>query len=398
VFAAFPVQERVREFKKMAIRRRNFLIASLASTVAGRTGVFGAMLSQAHLDGASSRPITAVKVGTPVRFPDNQGDTWVAAWAGDDNLYSPSNDTSGFQKGCNANVAFNRIKGSDALHLEGTTINGMADYGLESQRGPDACTWKSSGCIWIDGAVYLVVARHLYGEDSGDLYRRQTAQNASIIKSTDFGKSWARTAQQNYDNPMFPGRRFATPYFIQYGYGHGEADVDNASEYVYATSNNGFWDCGDDMVLGRVARSKIGLLNGSDWEFYKGGDGMKAAAWSSKMSEAKQILQGAGRFGMTGAVYLPAQGRYFMIGWYYPAGGGKMPGAGTHTVWDFYESPRPWGPWTRIGSYDSTPAGLYSPEVCPKFQDRNHVFAITAGYWGSPEDYRMTMVPLELDT
>ncbi len=52
---------------------------------------------------------------------------------------------------------------------------------------------------------------------------------------------------------------------------------------------------------------------------------------------------------MGGAVYLYDQQRYFMIGWYYPAGGGKMAGARTHTVWDFYESPQPWGPWTRIG-------------------------------------------------
>jgi hypothetical protein len=71
---------------------------------------------------------------------------------------------------------------------------------------------------------------------------------------------------------MFPGRLFSTPYFIQYDYGHGETAVDNANEYVYATSNNGFWDCGDDMVLGRVARSKLALLSGKDWEYYIGGD------------------------------------------------------------------------------------------------------------------------------
>jgi hypothetical protein len=86
-----------------------------------------------------------------------------------------------------------------------------------------------------------------------------------------------------------------------------------------------------------------------------------------------------------------------MVGWYYPAGGGKMNGAGTHTVWDFYESPLPWGLWTKVGSYESTPAGLYTPEICPKFQAGNQIFAVTAGYWGSEEDYRLTVVPLELE-
>lgn len=115
-----------------------------------------------------------------------------------------------------------------------------------------------------------------------------------------------------------------------------------------------------------------------------------------RMDDARQLLNIPGKFGMTGAVYLASHRRYFMIGWYYPAGGGKMPGAGTHSVWDFYESQLPWGPWNRIGSYVSTPAGLYTPEVCPKFQDRNRIFALAAGFWEKPEVYRLTIVPLEL--
>ena len=61
------------------------------------------------------------------------------------------------------------------------------------------------------------MARHKYGEDSGDPHRRQTAQNASIIKSTDHGRTWSRPVGENYQHPIFPGRRFATPYFVEYG-------------------------------------------------------------------------------------------------------------------------------------------------------------------------------------
>ena len=114
------------------------------------------------------------------------------------------------------------------------------------------------------------------------------------------------------------------------------------------------------------------------------------------MAAGKQLILAPRKFGMTGPVYLADRRRYFMVGWYYPAGGGKMKDAGTHTVWDFYESPQPWGPWKQVGSYDSAPAGLYSPEICPKFQSESQVFAITAGYWGSKEDYRFTVVPLQL--
>jgi hypothetical protein len=384
--------------EEMSLGRREFLAGSVAaSIVAGRKG-FGATGSMADAGIEPGLPIKGVTVSAPAKVADNGGDTWIAAWADDDHLYSPSDDTAGFAKACNANVAFNRIEGDDPLHLTGTTINVMKEYGGGSERGPDGCTWKSMGCIWIDGALYLAVSRHLYGEESGDPKKRQTAENASIIKSTDLGKNWTRAAQENYDRPMFPGRRFATPYFIQYGYGHLPVTADNADRYIYASSNNGFWDCGDDMVLGRVARSKLARLDGKDWEYYIGGDGLKAESWSTKMFEAKQLLVAPWQLGMTGAVYLPALRRYFMIAWNYPAGGGKMPGAGTRTIWNFYDSPRPWGPWTQIGSYESTPAGLYSPEVCPKFQRENRIYALAAGYWENPQEYRLTVVPLDLET
>jgi len=44
---------------------------------------------------------------------------------------------------------------------------------------------------------------------------------------------------------------------------------------------------------------------------------------------------------MTGAVHLAERGRYLMVGWYCPAGGGKIEGACTKVMRDFYESPGP---------------------------------------------------------
>ncbi len=377
----------------MSIPRRTFLIGTLATSLIGKITSSSPMLAEAL---TGNRPITGVRVEKEFRLPDNQGDTWIAAWAGDDNLYTPSDDTEGFHEACHSNIAFNRLNGSDPMRFTGTTVNPMSDYGKNSQLGPDHCNWKSTGCIWLDGAIYWAIARHHYGDDSGDPHKRQTAQNASIIKSTDFGKTWTRTAQQNYDAPMFPGPRFATPYFIQYGYGHDTVTEDNAGQYIYATSNNGFWDCGDDLVLGRVARSKIGSLNGRDWEYYTGGDGMKSAAWSRQMNDSKPILEAALKIGMTGPVYLRQHGRYFMVSWYYPAGGGKIKDACFHTVWDFFESAKPWGPWNKIGSFDSKPAGWYTPNVCPKFQGKDRVYVLTAGNWGSKQDYRLTIVPLAI--
>src|ERR1700676_612728 len=47
---------------------------------------------------ADDKAIKGVSVGLPATLPNNFGDTWIAAWADDDNLYTPSNDTSGFRE------------------------------------------------------------------------------------------------------------------------------------------------------------------------------------------------------------------------------------------------------------------------------------------------------------
>lgn len=344
------------------------------------------------------QPIGPVVVDEPIVFPNSHGDTWVAAWAADGNVYSPSNDTEGFDKQPGGNIAFHRLAGDDVRKLKGVSLNMMPDYGKWAEAGPDGCTWKSSGCYAVDGVIYWVVARHTYGDKGTDPKKRQTAANASIIKSTDFGKTWTRSARENYDKPMFAGGRFATPYFVEYGR-DGRASVDNADNYIYAISNNGFWDNGDNMILGRVARARIGDLNASDWEFYVGGDGMDAAAWSHDMNKAGLVLDAPGKLGMTGSVYVAALKRYLMIGWYFPAGSDwvdvEKPKS---TVWDFYEAAKPWGPWTRIGSKEYQPEGYYSPQICPKFtsDDGRRLFAMTAGDWRDPKYYHFTVIPFRV--
>jgi hypothetical protein len=195
---------------------------------AARDGTDAASNSE-HPVHERKRPIRGVRLGDPSPLTDSGGDTWVSAWADDDNLYSPSNDTSGFHEAAHSNIAFNKITGNDPLHLSGTTVNPMLEYGKGGEKGPDMCTWKSRGCTCLDGVLYWVLARHMYGEDSRDEYRRQHAHDASIIKSSDYGQTWARSAEDNYNHPMFPGSRFATPYFIEYGRSTGHDNSDHTS-------------------------------------------------------------------------------------------------------------------------------------------------------------------------
>ena len=355
---------------------------------------------------ADDSSIHSVTVGQICPVVASQGDTWDLAWTRHDSLCSPSNDTYGFHGVGSGNIMFNRIDGDDPTKLDGRTVNMMADYGHGCAHLADGCTWKSSGCIALDGVLYWLVARHMYGGDlgdRGDRDNRQIAHGSTFIKSTDGGKTWTPSAQQNYEHPMFPRSRFATPYFIQYGQDGHEAWADKSDLYVYALSNNGFWDNGDYMILGRVLRSKMPNLSADDWQFYTNGDGAADNAWSSNIYDAQAVLCNPDHLGMTRAVYLPKHQCYFMIGWYYPNGGGKLDDphngpAHVKTNWDFYVAPHPWGPWRVVGSHTWTPQGYYCPGVCPKFNspDESTIWAFTAGDWTNGAAYKLTAVPLSI--
>jgi hypothetical protein len=180
--------------------------------------------------------------------------------------------------------------------------------------------------------------------------------------------------------------------------------ADGSDKYVYALSNNGYWDNGDYVILGRCLRSKMPELNSADWQYYTQGDGADDASWTSNVRQAKAVLCDPDHLGMTRAVYLPKHQCYFMIGWYYPDGGGKfehsdglaVPSRYT-SVWDFYVAAHPWGPWHTVGSHTWSPQGFYCPGVCPKFNsaDESTLWVFTAGNWTTPS-YALTVVPLTL--
>ena len=409
--------------------RRSFVRATSSGALAL---ALSAKFPLANSTGSSvghSDPITAVRLGVPHSIPNNSGDTWAAAWADDGNLYTPSNDTAGFHgidpfhltedqieklKSCgidesrlsidsSSTLAFNRLEGVDPLSFDGVTLTMMPDFhqldhGAKSRTGidvgMDGRTWKSSGCASIDGVIYWAIARHRYGDDSGDFRLRQTAADASLICSRDYGRTWSRPPADNFSAPMFPGSRFATPYFIDYGKVTNAPD--GADRYVYAVSNNGYWDNGDHMILGRVLRTRIASLDGTNWEFLAGGvDGTLDSSWSKDPDAARAILENRGKLGETGAFYVPDRQRYLMIGWYYPAGSGKIERASNRTIWDFYEAPKPWGPWHHIHSHEFSPAGYYCPIICPKFRSKNKLYVLTAGDFNTSEFYRLTVVPIE---
>jgi hypothetical protein len=248
----------------------------------------------------------------------------------------------------------------------------MDEYGRSGSKKADGATWKVCGQECIDGVFYAFVCRNIYGNESKDPLMRQTSFNASLIKSTDHGLTWTRPEALNYTAPMWPGSRFGAPGFIHYGRNGGSVTQDGADRYVYAISNNGFWDCGDFFILGRIRRSDLSKLDPADWSYFTGGDGANAQNWSSNPDRAKPVFSNPARCGWTSPTFIPALKRYLLVSWYVtPAL--KHWFSPEEVKYDFYQAEHPWGPWTLVDSLTDQflPPGhhFYGPNICAKFQE-----------------------------
>ena len=325
-----------------------------------------------------STPITAIvpDLQHMQKWDDMKGDTADPFWADDDCLYHFTCDGSGFGKE-GRNLCLNKLTGPDQEHLKGELVNPMQEYGKSDETGPDGATWKITGQECIDGNFYGFVVRNIYGHKSKDPLMRQTSFNASLIKSGDHGKTWIRSAKENYDMPMWPGSRFGAPGFFHYGKNGGSVKKDGADKFAYSVSNNGFWNGGDDMIVGRVSRADLPNLKASDWSYYTGGDGALDTSWSHDLTKAQPILSRTSKLGWTSPAYIPALGRYLLVSWY-------VSPALTHwfepslVTYDFYQSEHPWGTWTFVSSFNDrflkdSDRHMYGPNLCAKYQEKSGV-------------------------
>jgi hypothetical protein len=304
------------------------------------------------------------------KWDRSNGDTWDPFWADDDNLYAFNCDGRGFGTE-GRNLAFNRLSGDRPFDLEGLLINPMDEYGRGGQKGPDHATWKACGQECIDNIFYAFVSRNVYGSESDDPLLRQTAGNSSIIMSADRGQTWVRSAKDNYEHPMWPGPQFGAPFFVHYGRNGGQVSRDDALDYVYAVSTNGFWNDGDNLILGRVRRSLLPKLDSADWAYYAGASNGNTTIWTKSIRDAVPILARPHKCGQTPISYVPALDTYLLISWYNTAPM-KQWFKPNEIRYDFFQAHHPWGPWSPVSSCSDAFMGpgyhMYGPSLSARFQ------------------------------
>lgn len=345
-------------------RRRFGALAALA----------GRMPRSSLAEPSSGRRIQGAFLSKAIRYPESHGDLWTATWADDDEVYVASDDTQGFDKACRSNLALNRLTGRMPPDLRGVTVNGMNQFGGWGEiRKEDGAMWKACGLASIDGILHMTVSRHLNPDYAPWI---QQTWDSTIIKSDDHGATWSPMPTLNH--AMFPGRVFSAPFFIQYGKdGRGATD-----EYVYAVSNDGSWNNGNWMTLGRVRRDRLSQLDSDNWQFIHGYDGRGGVIWQPRCDSSVLIFRNPGRTSMTGVHYIAPLGLYILPQWYY-----------THldddarrwkaTCLEFYQAPAPWGPWSLFHTQNFEPEGWYNPCIPAKYinQDGRRMWVFVAVDW-----------------
>lgn len=279
----------------------------------------------------------------------SDGDLWPSCWAADGSVHAAWGDGHGFDPGSPfVDVGTARIDG-DADSLTG--VNTATGDGVSQVWYPGSHTRKPTGMLCVGNTLYLAV------QDLSTSFSEAPA--ATIVKSTDGGKTWT----WDKSKPMFDDHLFTTIWFADFGRG-GEW---NGSKYAYAYGLDGNWrdspppynDVPDpqDMYLARVPKDEV--QNRGAWEFFTGyKDDGTTPTWSKKITDKVAVLHdgrrdyprtfsdnsdgiGSSVLGQGGVTYDKPLNRYIYVGW-------------SEWVMHFYESPTPWGPWKLIGDKDFT--------------------------------------------
>lgn len=339
----------------MSVTRRRFLQGTAATGAVAATSVAvsesaSAELTQSAMDqygdgtdiSSTFFATASVEEYGTYAAPGSDGDLWPSCWADDDHLYTSNGDGRGFSDLPFTDVVFNRTSGTPETGITGERLGASDDLG-NIWADPEQYNRKPTGLICVDGVMYLAIQDLKRGDRAFD-----DAPNASISRSDDHGATWQKTS-----TPMFTDHRFTTIFFLDFGKdSHYSIPALGArdGQYVYAYGLDWNWRESStgtvpdpvDLYLARVHKTKV--QDRSAWRFWSNG------TWNADITTKTPVLHDDRRRyvdrrdGNAGGLTVTTQGgvlynhrfrRYIYTSW-------------TNPTWEFYEAPKPWGPWRRF--------------------------------------------------
>ena len=319
----------------------------------------------------------------PYSEPNKRGDTFPLTWAADDAIYTSAGDPLWPEKS-KSGLDVERVVGTPpGHHID--KVNNMPDYKGWGGAGP-----KPTGMISVKGTLYLAF-QDLTGKggeirDNPDVVNNYGhGYDAQIVSSQDFGQTW-QPAIKSIASPMFPGRIFGAPAFVNFG----KDNLGARDKFVYAISGEG-WDDGSHCRLGRVPEDSI--LDARSWEWITVLRANGEPEWSKDLKSAIPVISHPGYLGMVDMVYLSSLRRYLLFGWRNKVK--SDPDAGSELI--VYDAPEPWGPFTiayHQDPWESVELNPYNPRLPLKWFDQEKLegWMLFSGSWrsgGHTPYYRM---------
>ena len=358
----------------------------------------------------------------PVSSNKVRGDTHPMTWADDGNIYTGVGDPNWMVidgKNCtpewnSSESTYRGISGQVVEKIYGepesfqvSRVHDMPGYTGGGGHGP-----KPSGMICVKGALYYAVQNLLGLKTPPHCPKSQHGSDATIICSSDYGKTWTpelnpmftdfmdeqfnradhtwkTTEDQRSEykgwRPMFPGYEFGGPSFVQYG----KNNEDAVDDYVYAISGDQ-WDNGRFLRLGRVPANAI--MDRSAWEFASLDD-KGQPIWHSELSASGPILEMERHISLPEMVYIRSLNKYILLTW------------GLHT--DFrtptgseltvLESDRPWGPFSLVfyeWMWYKRECCAYTPRIPLKWfnQETLEGYILHSGNWETITPYYLPQI------
>ncbi len=300
-------------------------------------------------------PLYYVKDGVPTRAvvdvpspPDRSSEAW--------DLYCRTTGT-----------VFERITG-DPEDMQLARINDLTYF-----NGYGGSGVKPTGMLSVNGTLFFAVQNLLGCKAPHFGSHCQHGSDATIISSRDYGRTWtpdltpvldafsreqfiggtatspyygnrcAEWKAPSYERtsfrgwvPMFPGDRFGTPSFVQFG----KDNCDAVDEYVYAISSDQF-DNGTNLRVGRVHRDHI--LEADQWEFARYEEN-GSVGWTKDLDLSDPMLEVYRHIGAAEMVYIPAFGKYITLTSAFHADFDTRDGSELTVL----ESDHPWGPFSLV--------------------------------------------------
>jgi hypothetical protein len=310
----------------------------------------------------------------PYAEPGKRGDTFPLTWAADDAIYTSAGDPVWPDKS-RSGLDVERILGSPP-DFRIDRISDMPGYRVWGGAGP-----KPTGMISVKGTLYLAF-QNLTGKDDQIQDNPDIVMNyghgydAQIVSSSDFGKTWKPDIKA-ISTPMFPGRTFGAPAFLNFG----KDNLGARDRFVYAISGEG-WDDGSHCRLGRVPADSI--LDRASWEWVSALAPNSDPQWTKDMNLAAPVITHPGYLGVVDMVYLSSLRRYLLLGWRNKVK--NDPDAGSELI--VYDAPEPWGPFMIVyheDPWESIELNPYNPRLPLKWFDPEKLegWLLFSGSWRS---------------